>query len=63
MINTSMKINEVTTPSARAIFESIKDNDTFAQDTLRVISEDIAKFDASKRVMTVENFLKQLEEW
>lgn len=58
-----MKINEIIKPSAKAIYESIsQDTDHgFDKETCEQISESIAnsKFEE----MTVESFLKKLEQW
>ena len=58
-----MKINEVFEPSAKAIFESLKEDKdhTFSESTLQEISESIANAKFSMQPMTTEEFNSWLD--
>lgn len=59
-----MRLNEINTPSKKAIFESLKsDKDhTFNTETLQEIAESISNFDNSQPGMSVDEALEWLNQ-
>lgn len=58
-----MKVTEVLQPSAKAIFESLKEDadHTFDDGQLKAISESVASFESTAKPMTIEELFNRLD--